>query len=45
MPMHRVKRVNGMTLNETRALRVEPTPEHIAWAEEAVAEYISRQGG
>ncbi len=38
------KRLHGMTLSEVRALRGEPTPEDIAWAEKAIADYRSRQG-
>ena len=39
-----VERLFGMTLEEHKALKREPTPEDLAWAENAIAEHVARYG-
>ena len=39
-----VERLFGKTLEEIKALKREPTPEDLAWAENAIAEHVARYG-
>ena len=39
-----VERLFGKTLEEHKALKREPTPELMEWAEKAIAEHIARYG-
>lgn len=39
-----VERLFGMTLEEVKALKREPTAEDIAWADKAIAEHIAKYG-